>query len=70
MRKIIGTILVIASLGLGYMGVTKVEKNDASVEILDLDIDLSNKSGKEQGYMYIGLAVVMFLGGIYTLNKK
>jgi hypothetical protein len=30
----------------------------------------SNESGKEQGFLFTGLAVVLFGGGIYSLNKK
>jgi len=69
-RKIIAILLIAGSLVIGYMGIDKVANNDASVEILDIDIDLSNKSGKQQGYLYLGIAVLLFGGGIYTLNKK
>jgi hypothetical protein len=69
-RKIIGFILILGSLALGYMGVNKIASNNASVEILDLEIDVSNNSGKQQGYIYLGVAIILFAGGIYTLNKK
>jgi hypothetical protein len=36
---------------------------------LGLKIDASNESGKQEGYLYLGLAVVLFAGGIYTLTK-
>ena len=68
--KIVGILLIVASLGLGYMGIKKISRNDASVEVLDLKIDVSNKAGKQQGYIYLGLAVLLFGGGIYTLGKK
>ena len=69
-NKIIGTLLIIAGLALGYQGINKVSNNNASIEVLDLKVDLSNKSGKQEGYMYLGLAILLFGGGIYTLNKK
>ena len=69
-RKIIGILLIIGSMALGYKGVNEISNNSASVEILDLELDLSNKSGKQQGYIYLGLAILLFGGGIYTLNKK
>jgi hypothetical protein len=69
-RKIIGILLLLGSIALGYLGVDKIANNDASVKILDVNIDVSNKSGKQQGYIYVGVAVVLFAGGIYTLNKK
>ncbi len=66
--KGIGAILIIISLGLGYVGFNKVSANSASVKVLGLEIDASNESGKTQGYIYLGLAVALFAGGIYTLN--
>ncbi|MCF8238609.1 MAG: hypothetical protein K9I85_10665 [Saprospiraceae bacterium] len=69
MRKIIGIVLIIGSLFLGYQGVEKINNNNASVEILDVEIDMSNKSGKEEGYMYIGLAALLLVGGVYLIKK-
>ena len=68
--KIIGIALIALSLALGYMGVNKISDNDASVKIFDLKIDVSNETEKQQGYIYIGLAAVLFAGGVYTLNKN
>ncbi len=69
MRQLIGIALIVCSLFLGYQGVEKISNNNASVEILDVEIDLSNKSGKEEGFMYVGLAVLLFVGGIYLVKK-
>lgn len=69
-NKIIGILLIIGSLALGYQGVNKIAESDASVEILDVDINLENKSQKEQGYIYLGLAVLLFGGGLYSLRKS
>lgn len=68
--KLIGIVLIVLSVGLGYTGFNKVSANSASVKILGLEIDASNESGKTQGYIFLGLAVALFAGGIYTLNKK
>ncbi len=67
--KIIGAVLIIISLWLGYVGFNKVSANSASVKVIGIEIDASNESGKTQGYIYLGLAVVLFAGGIYTLNS-
>lgn len=69
-RKIIGIVLIVGSLVLGYTGIDKIADNDASVKILDLKIGVSNETAKQQGYIYLGLALVLFVGGIYTLNKN
>lgn len=67
--KIIGAILIIISLGIGYVGFNKIADSSNSVKLLGVEIDASNESGKEQGYLYLGLAIVLFVGGIYTINK-
>ena len=68
--KIIGTILILISLGVGYFGFKKVADNTKEVNILGLEIETSNKSGKQQGYIYLGLGALLFAGGIYTITKK
>ncbi|AOW19302.1 hypothetical protein [Urechidicola croceus] len=69
-KKIIGILLVLGSLALGYTGFNKVANNNASIEVLDLEVDVSNDSGKTEGYVYIAAAVALFIGGIYSINKK
>lgn len=68
--KIIGAILIIISLGIGYVGFNKIADSTNSIKLLGVQIDASNESGKEQGYLYLGLALVLFVGGIYTVNKS
>ncbi len=68
--KILGAVLIVGALYIGYVGINKIANNSKEVEVLGLEIDASNESGKEQGFLYIGLAVVLFGGGIYSLNKK
>ena len=68
--KIIGAVLIILSLGIGYLGFNKIADNTNSVKLLGVQIDASNESGKQEGYLYLGLAIVLFVGGIYTINKS
>jgi len=68
-KKIIGIILIIGSLLLGYFGINKIEENNANIKFFDLNIDVSNESGKELGYIYLGVAVLVFGAGIYTLKN-
>jgi hypothetical protein len=68
--KIIGTILIIISLGIGYIGFNKIADSTNSINVLGVQIEASNDSGKEQGYLYLGLAILLFVGGIYTVNKS
>lgn len=68
--KLIGAILIIISLLLGYVGFNKIDNNTKEINLLGLKIDASNESGKQQGYMYLGLAIILFVGGVYTVNKS
>ena len=67
--KIIGIVLIALSVYLGYLGVTKVSNNTAEVKFLGLEIDASNESGQNQGFIFLGLAGAVLVGGIYTLKK-
>lgn len=67
--KIVGTVIIILSIYLGYIGINKVASNSAEIKFLGLEIDASNESGKEKGYLMIGLALLIFTGGVYTLKK-
>ena len=68
--KIIGAILIIISLGVGYVGFNKIADSTNSINLLGVQIDASSESGKQQGYLYLGLAILLFVGGIYTVNKS
>lgn len=69
-NQLIGIVLLLGGLYLGYMGITKVSNNSAEVEVLGLEIDASNESGKETGYLYLAAAVLLFGGGVYSLGQK
>jgi len=70
LKKYIGILLIVFSLGLGYLGIDKISNSSASVELMNVKLGVSDKSGKEQGYIYLGLAILLFGGGIYVLKNK
>lgn len=67
--KIIGAILIFISLVIGYIGINKIHDNEKEVNLLGLKIDISNEAEKQQGYLYLGVAVILFAGGIFIVNK-
>lgn len=67
--KLIGAVLIIISLFVGYVGFNKVSDNTKEINLLGLKIDASNQSGREQGYMYVGFAVLLFGAGVFTMNR-
>ena len=69
-NKIISAILIIVSLIMGYLAYNKITESTKSVNLLGLKIEASDESGKKEGYLFLGLAAILFCGGIYTLNKS
>ena len=67
--KILGAILIFISLLIGYIGINKIHDNEKEVNLLGLKIDISNEAEKQQGYLYLGVAVILFAGGIFIVNK-
>lgn len=39
LSKIIGTLLIISSLGIGYVGINKISENTVQINLLGLKID-------------------------------
>lgn len=70
LSKIIGVVLIVISLGIGYLGFNKVKENSSEINLLGVKIEASNESAKQEGYMYLGFAVLLFAGGLYTVNKS
>ncbi|WP_445454148.1 hypothetical protein [Flavobacterium sp. 25HG05S-40] len=68
--KLIGALLIIASISVGYIGMNKIADNTKEVNFLGLKINASNESGKQQGYLYVGAAILLFAGGLYALKSK
>ena len=70
LSKVIGILLIAASLFVGYMGVTKISDSTAKVEVFDVELAASDEGAKTTGYIYVGVAVLLFVGGLYSVNRK
>ena len=68
--KIIGAVLIVISLAIGYIGINKISDNTKQINILGLKIDADNEAGQQQGYLYLGLAVVLFGGGVFAVKGR
>ena len=68
--KIIGMLLIVGALLLGYFGLEQVQKNTASTKILGVELSASNQSEQQKGYFMLGLGVIGLFGGIYIVAKK
>ncbi len=70
MNKIIAIGLIILSLGLGYMGINKINNSTVGIEIGELEISAGDESGKTTGYIYLGLAVAALVVGGGMIGRK
>ncbi len=68
--KIFGTVLIIVSLAIGYIGINKISDNTKEINFLGLKINASNESGQQQGYIYLGIAIIIFAGAVYATKSK
>ncbi|MGK7392006.1 MAG: hypothetical protein ACNS60_16765 [Candidatus Cyclobacteriaceae bacterium M2_1C_046] len=69
-NKIIGTVLIIGSLVLGYIGVDHLMSSESAIRFGGLEIKAQDEARERQGYIYTGCALVLFAGGVYIIGKK
>ena len=70
MKKIIGIILIVIALGLGYMGITGFQQSTSAVKILGIELRAEDKGGKETAIIQLALAVASLVGGVVLINAK
>ena len=70
MKKPIGALLILVSLYLGYVGITKFSNSGESVEVLGVEISAEDSKKKSTAFIYLGLAVVSLIGGVSLTNSK
>jgi len=70
MKKVIGIILIVAALVLGYMGINGLSQSSKSVELLGMEITAEDGASKQNAYIELGLGVVALVGGMYLLGQK
>lgn len=69
MKKIIGVILIILSLYLGYVGVNKFSNSGESVDIAGIELSAKDSQQESTSYIYLGFALLSFIGGIVLVRK-
>ena len=69
MKKVLAIVLILAALGIGYIGANKIADSTKGFKFLGMKIEASDESGKTEGYVYLGIAVILLAGGVYSLGK-
>jgi len=70
MNKVIGIVLIVLSLGLGFLGIDKFSNSGESVDIVGIEISAEDNQEKTTSYFYLGFALVSLFGGITLLKRK
>lgn len=68
--RIIGVILLIGGIILGYFGYQKLDENKADVKIGDLELSAKDKDDSTSAYIMMGAGVVALIGGAVMLSRK
>lgn len=70
MKRVIGILLILLSLYLGYVGVTKFSNSGESVDIVGIEITVEDNKKKSTSYIYLGFALLCCAGGIFLVQTK
>ena len=70
MKKIIGLIILIGGLYVGYLGIQQFQKSTNSAEVLGIELSANNEGGQMTGIIELVLAVAMFGGGVYLISNR
>jgi hypothetical protein len=68
MKKLLAAVLIVAALCIGYIGANKVSDSTKGINFLGIKIEASDESAKTQGFVYLGVAVALFAGGVYLFG--
>ncbi|NII24309.1 DUF3185 family protein [Pseudoflavitalea sp. X16] len=70
MRSILGIVLLVGGILLGYFGYQKLDNNKADIKIGDLEITAKDKENTTGAYIMMGAGVVAIIAGAVTLARK
>lgn len=68
--RILGVILIVGGILLGYFGYQKYDENKANVKIGDLEITAKDKGNTSMAYIMMGGGVVALIVGAVMLSRK
>ncbi|AXY76889.1 DUF3185 family protein [Paraflavitalea soli] len=68
--RILGILLIVGGILLGYFGYQKYDDNKANIKIGDLELSAKDKGNTTTGYVMMGAGVVALIVGAVMLSRK
>ncbi|MEM7366993.1 MAG: hypothetical protein AAF587_00260 [Bacteroidota bacterium] len=69
MKQLISLILVLAGLGLGYLGYTKMQDSSNSLKIAGIELKAQDSAAKNESYLMLGGGALCLILGVVALTK-
>lgn len=70
MKNTPGIVLIIAGIALAVYGVMIFGDSGSSANVLGMEMSVQDNDMRMQSYLFIGLGVAAFFGGIYLSKRK
>lgn len=70
MKQIVPILLIVAGLGLGFMGINTFQDSTANASFLGININASDEGGQMTGILYLVLGAVALVAGAMMARKK
>jgi hypothetical protein len=70
MKQIIGGILIILSIIIGYDGIQKFQDSSADVKVLGIHLKAEDNGQKQTAFIELVLAGLVLAGGLYLIRSS
>jgi hypothetical protein len=70
MKNAPGFILVIAGIALAVYGIVMFGDSGASANVMGMEMSVQDNDMRMQSYLFMGLGVAAFFGGLYLVKRK
>lgn len=70
MKNIPGIAIIIAGIALSVYGIMLFGDSGSSASVMGMDMSVQDNDMRMQSYLFIGLGVAAFFGGLYLVKRK
>jgi len=71
MKQTTGIILIILAIFLGLVGINKLDESERTESFLGIfKFHYEDESAKEVGYIFLGLAALLLIGGVVSMRER